>query len=68
MMLKGKPVRSQKRYKVASWAPVSGESDAIVGEPIWEVIARYLRDLKTIAPPEPNVPKLIGAEGNPGLA
>jgi sulfur-oxidizing protein SoxB len=53
---------------VASWAPVSPEARAAGGEPIWEVVARYLRDRKTVAPLAPNVPALKGVTGNAGLA
>jgi hypothetical protein len=31
-------------------------------------MARYLRSRKTIRPSTLNVPRLIGVEGNPGLA
>ena len=54
-----------KRYKVAGWAPVT---EGVRGEPIWDVVERYLKDRKTIAPRAPYVPRLIGVEGNPGLA
>jgi len=39
-----------------------------VGEPIWDVVAKYLRDKKFIAPRRLNVPRLEGIAGNPGLA
>jgi hypothetical protein len=32
------------------------------------VIARYLRDRKSIAAPQLNLPKLAGVEGNRGIA
>jgi S-sulfosulfanyl-L-cysteine sulfohydrolase len=32
------------------------------------VITRYLKDRKTIAAPKLNVPKLVGVEGNFGIA
>jgi sulfur-oxidizing protein SoxB len=38
------------------------------GEPVWDVVARYLRDKKTIAPRKLNQPKLIGMKGNAGIA
>jgi sulfur-oxidizing protein SoxB len=38
------------------------------GEPIWDVMARYLRARKTIQPLKLNVPKVEGAAGNPGVA
>jgi sulfur-oxidizing protein SoxB len=65
MRLGGKPIDAARRYKVAGWAPVGDDAK---GEPIWEVIAAYLRDRKTIAAPKLNVPALVGVEGNPGIA
>jgi sulfur-oxidizing protein SoxB len=68
MMLKGKPVVADRKYKVAGWAPVSEEARRAGGEPVWDVLASYLRDKKTIAPRELNLPKLTGVTGNPGIA
>ena len=65
MRLGGKPIESAKKYKVAGWAPVA---EGVSGEPIWDVITKYLRDRKTIAHVSPNLPKLVGVEGNPGIA
>lgn len=65
MTLKGKPVDPNKKYKVAGWAPVG---EGATGEPIWDVVAGYLRDKKVITPRKLNLPKLIGGEGNPGIA
>ena len=45
--LKGEPMRADKRYKVAGWAPVA---EGASGEPVWEVVARHLRALKTVPP------------------
>jgi len=67
MMLKGQPVEAAKKYKVAGWAPVS-ESAKGSGAPIWEVVAEYLRDLKTIKPVALNQPTLKGVKNNPGFA
>ena len=67
MMLKGKPIDATKTYKVAGWAPVSEEAKAAGGEPIWDVMARYLREQKVIRARGLNVPKLKGVEGNPGI-
>jgi sulfur-oxidizing protein SoxB len=67
MMLRGQLIDPARTYKVAGWAPVSEEAkDA--GEPIWELVARYLRDVKTLKPVQLNMPKLKGADGNPGIA
>ena len=65
MRLDGKPIEAWKTYKVAGWAPVA---EGAKGEPVWDVIARYLRDRKTIAPPKLNLPRLVGVDGNPGMA
>jgi sulfur-oxidizing protein SoxB len=68
LRLGGVPIDAARKYKVAGWAPVSEESRRAGGEPAWDVLARYLRAKKTIAPPAVNVPRLIGAAGDPGIA
>jgi sulfur-oxidizing protein SoxB len=65
LRLHGKPLEAGKRYKLAGWASVAENPQ---GAPIWEVVERYLKDKKTIAPPALNLPRLVGVEGNPGLA
>ena len=65
MRLKGKAIEAGKKYKVAGWAPVA---EGAKGEPVWDVVAGYLRDKKTIAPRQLNQPKLLGMKGNPGWA
>jgi sulfur-oxidizing protein SoxB len=47
---------------------VSEEARAAGGEPIWDVMTRYLRAKKTIPPLALNVPKVDGVAGNPGMA
>lgn len=66
MMLAGKPIDPAKTYKVAGWAPVSEEARDS-GAPVWDVVARHLRDKKVITQREPNMPILKGMDGNPGL-
>jgi S-sulfosulfanyl-L-cysteine sulfohydrolase len=68
MELAGKPIEADRKYKVAGWAPVSEDAKAAGGEAIWDVIERYLRDQKTIAPRTPNLPALGGVAGDPGMA
>jgi sulfur-oxidizing protein SoxB len=68
LALNGRPLDAARRYKVAGWAPVSEESRNAGGEPIWDVAARYLRQQKVVRPLNPNVPRLTGIAGNPGLA
>jgi len=65
MRLGGKPLEAGKKYKVAGWAPVA---EGAKGEPVWDVVARYLRDKKTITPRKLNQPRLTGMKGNPGIA
>jgi len=64
----GRPISASGTYRVASWAPVSREARAAGGEPMWDVLASYLRDRKTVRPLRPNVPALRGVAGNAGLA
>jgi len=65
MRLDGKPIQADGRYKVVGWAPVA---EGASGEPCWQVVERYLKSRKTIPPRAPNVPALVGVEGNPGYA
>ncbi|MEO8675859.1 MAG: 5'-nucleotidase C-terminal domain-containing protein, partial [Casimicrobiaceae bacterium] len=67
MTLGGKPLDAAKTYKVAGWAPVSEDARAAGGEPIWDVMTRYLRAKKTIPPLALNVPRVEGVAGNPGM-
>ncbi|MBV8029986.1 MAG: 5'-nucleotidase C-terminal domain-containing protein, partial [Betaproteobacteria bacterium] len=72
LRLNGLPLRSDKRYKVAGWAPVTDEEDAKArrqaGEPIWDLLIRHLRGRKSIRPLEPFMPRIVGIRGNPGMA
>jgi len=65
LRLGGKPLDASRTYKVAGWAPVA---EGAKGEPIWEVVATYLRDRKVIRPPRLNQPVIRGMQGNPGMA
>jgi sulfur-oxidizing protein SoxB len=62
---RGEPLDANRRYKVAGWASVQ---ERPVGEPIWEVVATYLRDRRVIPAQRVNVPRLEGVGGNAGLA
>jgi sulfur-oxidizing protein SoxB len=64
MELDGKPLDPSKEYPVAGWASVAQPLD---GRPVWDVVAEYLRDKKTISKIELNEPVLKGVAGNPGL-
>jgi len=65
LTLKGAAIEADKKYKLASWAPVA---EGASGEPIWDVVTQYLRARKVIQPPRLNRPALVGIKGNPGIA
>ncbi len=65
MRLNGVPIDASRTYRVAGWAPVA---EGATGEPIWEVVEGWLAARRTIAPRRPNQPRLIGVQGNPGMA
>jgi len=65
MTLKGKPIEASKTYKVAGWASVQ---EGAKGEPIWDVVSGYLRDKKVIKGVKINTPRIVGMDGNPGMA
>jgi len=67
MELAGKPIEATRTYKVAGWAPVSEEARAAGGEPIWDLVERYLVREKTIRARPINTPVLVGMRGNPGM-
>ena len=61
----GTKIEADKTYVVAGWATVSSQAP---GAPIWEVVAEYLRDVKTVKIDKLNTPKLKNVADNPGLA
>lgn len=65
MMLKGKAIDADKKYKVAGWASVQ---EGVQGTPIWDVVGGYLRDKKVIKPLNINTPKILGMGGDPGIS
>ncbi|MDO9011283.1 MAG: thiosulfohydrolase SoxB [Gallionella sp.] len=67
MRLNGKLLDANKTYKVAGWAPVSEAARDKGGEPVWDLVARHLRAEKVVKVSAPNVPKLKGMAGNPGM-
>jgi S-sulfosulfanyl-L-cysteine sulfohydrolase len=68
MRLNGNLIEAGKTYKVAGWAPVSEEAKNAGGEPIWDLMARHLREVKTIKAVKLNEPVIKGVKGNPGMA
>ena len=65
LRLRGEPLAADKRYKVAGWAPVA---EGAIGEPVWDVVERWLRSHKVVAPRTAQQPALVGIEGNQGIA
>lgn len=59
-----------KTYKVDGWAPVAEEAKRVGGKPVWELVERWLKAQLGghFGARRINTPKLIGVEGNPGLA
>ena len=68
MRLNGKLIDADKKYRVAGWASVSEESQNSDGEPIWDLMARYLKNEKIIKAKKLNEPVIKGVNGNPGIA
>ena len=68
MRLNGKLLDADKSYKVAGWAPVSEAAKNLGGEPIWDVVARHLKDIKTVKAIKLNEPVIKGVSGNQGIA
>ena len=58
------PLRPARRYKVAGWASLAED---VRGEPVWELLARWLREKKRIPARKPFMPRLAGVRNNPGL-
>ena len=65
MRLNGRPVEADKAYKVARWGVGAPQSPA-KGMPVWGIVEQYLR--QPVNTHTPNVPRLIGVGGNPGIA
>ncbi len=61
----GTVVEADKEYKVAGWAQVGSKAE---GPPIWDQVAEYLRAEKVARIKKFNTPKIVGVQGNPGIA
>jgi sulfur-oxidizing protein SoxB len=65
MRIRGVPMQAGQRYKVAGWAPVA---EGAAGEPVWEVVARYLRSKRVVTARPVNQPKVLGVKDTPGIS
>jgi len=68
MELNGVLIEAGKNYRVAGWAPVSEDARNSPTEPIWDLIARHLKDVKIIKPKKLNEPIIKGVTNNLGIA
>ena len=70
MRIGGKPVEASKTYKVAGWAPVAEEASRAGNKPVWEVVETWLKSRPggRVSARRINTPRLVGVQGNPGIA
>jgi sulfur-oxidizing protein SoxB len=61
----GAKVEAGKKYMVSGWATVGSKAP---GAPIWDVVAEYLRDIRTVKLHRLNTPVLKNVKDNPGIA
>ncbi|MBI3873746.1 MAG: 5'-nucleotidase C-terminal domain-containing protein, partial [Arcobacter sp.] len=62
----GKPLEANKMYKVAGWSTVGAKSP---GEPVWETVETYMKEMKHFDKKNLKVdaPDMMGVKGNPGI-
>ena len=65
LRVRGAPLVADRLYKVGGWASVA---DDVQGPPIWDVVEAWLRSRRRVAPAKPYQPRLVGVEGDPGIA
>ena len=74
LRLAGKPIDATRDYKVAGWAPVSEQARSANTPPVWDVVEQWLKMRASGGKPgrisdrQVNTPRVVGADGNPGLA
>ena len=62
--LDGKPLDPKKKYKVAGWSTVNSKAP---GEPVWETVENYLKNVKHIKQLKVDTPEIIGIKNNKGI-
>jgi sulfur-oxidizing protein SoxB len=73
LRLKGRPLEAGKTYKVAGWAPVAEEATRAGHPMVWDLVETWLKDQGRnpggrVKARSINTPRLLGMQGNPGLA
>ncbi len=70
LRLGGKLLEAGKTYKVAGWAPVAEEASKAGNKPVWDVLETWLKGQSggRVSARKINTPRLLGVQGNPGLA
>jgi sulfur-oxidizing protein SoxB len=68
MRLGGQAIDATKTYKVAGWAPVAEAAKTAGNKQVWDVVEQWLKAKGRVAPRRINTPRLIGVQGNPGIA
>ena len=70
MRLAGELIEADKTYTVAGWAPVAEEARQAGNKPVWDLVEAWLKGQSggRVKPRRINTPKLVGVQGNPGLA
>ena len=70
MRVGGKLIEAAKTYSVAGWAPVAEEAAKAGNKPVWELVETWLKAQSggRIKARRINTPRLVGVQGNPGLA
>jgi sulfur-oxidizing protein SoxB len=70
LQLVGRPLQADKTYKVAGWAPVAEAARDAGNKPVWELVETWLKGQSggRVGPRRINTPRLVGTDGNPGLA
>lgn len=60
----GAKLEANKKYSVAGWSTVGAKSP---GEPVWETVEAYLKNVKHIQNLKVDTPDIVGVKGNPGI-
>jgi sulfur-oxidizing protein SoxB len=67
MVLNGKPIEADKKYRVAGWAPVAEEAKTAGNKQVWEVVEQWLKARGgKVSARQLNTPKLSAVLPNPG--